>query len=133
MPNQGAEEFRAVKRAREEGGSTGTGRGAAQGEEGSSKRRRGVAFGTGALEETDTFGDMEDYVTAEDGSRRNEEFAYEVASDDEDVPAGCAAARFLSPGALLQPPSCSCAEENRATLARMLDGDAAGISPGFLT
>lgn len=85
--SQGAEEFRAVKRAREDAGST-AGRAAEQ--EAAKKRRGGVAFGTGALEETDTFGYVEDYVTmGEDGRQRNEVFAFEVASDDEDAPAGC--------------------------------------------
>lgn len=45
------------------------------------KRPRKIAFGAGALEETDTFGYMEDYVT-EDGHNL-EAFAYEIASDEE--------------------------------------------------
>lgn len=69
-----------MKRAREEGGGHGAKTGARSG---GAKRARGVAFGTGALEETDTFGYMEDYVTAEGGACK-EGFNFEIASDDED-------------------------------------------------
>lgn len=100
-PFEGAEEFRSHKRqkldnSRAQTGSLGaaaagfSGFGAQrqqQQQQGSGQQRgRGVAFGTGALEETDTLGYMEDYVdTGADGmarkGQRQEIFAYEEASE----------------------------------------------------
>lgn len=74
---QGAEEFRGAKRQRPEGKDQKAGQ--ADGR----KRQRGVAFGTGAAEETDTYGYMEDYVT-HDGQSRGGDFNFEIASDEED-------------------------------------------------
>lgn len=50
------------------------------------KRSRGVAFGSGAADEDDSYGMMEDYV-ADDGERRKG-LLFEVAegSDEEDLP-----------------------------------------------
>jgi G patch domain-containing protein 1 len=61
-PFKGAEEFRAA--AKIGGGRHPTT--AATGNDQNNKRRRGVAFGTGVLDEDDTFGMMEDYVTHDD-------------------------------------------------------------------
>ncbi|KAK9830452.1 hypothetical protein WJX72_011851 [[Myrmecia] bisecta] len=76
-PYKGAEEFRAAKRMREEPVQN---QGAGPG--GALKRSRGPAFGTGALEEDDTYGMMEDYVTAEAGAAQGMHF--EIASDNEE-------------------------------------------------
>eukprot|EP00210_Caulerpa_lentillifera_P000666 g643.t1 len=46
-----------------------------------SKRSRGIAFGVGILEETDTFGEMADYV---DNSLNHERINYYEMSDDSD-------------------------------------------------
>jgi G patch domain-containing protein 1 len=82
-PFEGAEEFRSRKRQKVEAG-----RAAASGQQQQQRQqqqRRGVAFGTGVLEETDTLGYMEDYVDvgpdviARKGQRQ-EVFAYEEAS-----------------------------------------------------
>ena len=71
---QGAEDFRQAKRQKT--GETRT-------EEPSGKKKRGIAFGSGALEDTDTFGYMDDYTS---NDRHNlAAFSYEVASDDEDT------------------------------------------------
>lgn len=92
-PFEGAEEFRSRKRQKleaaraatgsqaGEAGFSGSGRG-----QGSGGRARGVVFGTGALEESDTLGYVEDYVDADadimaSRGRRNEVFAFEEASD----------------------------------------------------
>ena len=50
------------------------------------KRTRGVAFGSGAADEDDSYGMMEDYV-ADDGDRRKG-LLFEIAegSDKEDLP-----------------------------------------------
>lgn len=50
------------------------------------KRTRGVAFGSGAADEDDSYGMMEDYV-ADDGDRRKG-LLFEIAegSDEEDAP-----------------------------------------------
>lgn len=73
---QGAEEFRGAKRQRPEGDQK-------AGQVDGRKKQRGVAFGTGAAEETDTYGYMEDYVT-HDGQSRGGDFNFEIASDEED-------------------------------------------------
>ena len=73
---QGAEEFRGAKRQRPEGDQE-------AGQADGRKKQRGVAFGTGAAEETDTYGYMEDYVT-HDGQSRVGNFNFEIASDEED-------------------------------------------------
>ncbi len=71
---QGAEDFRQAKRQK-----TGT----TKPEEAPGKKKRGIAFGTGALEDTDTFGYMDDYTS---NDRHNlASFSYEVASDEEDT------------------------------------------------
>lgn len=89
---QGAAEFReARKRARE---------GDSSQQQGPRRKQRGVAFGTGALDEDDTMGMMADYVDYSDdirraGGRSKGEFHFEVASEgeeEEDMPAiqpGC--------------------------------------------
>ena len=47
------------------------------------KKKRGIAFGTGALEDTDTFGYMDDYTS---NDRHNlAAFSYEVDLDEEDA------------------------------------------------
>lgn len=69
---QGAEDFRQAKRQK-----TGTTRT----EEPPGTKKRGLAFGTGALEDTDTFGYMDDYISNDRHSLAA--FSYEVASDDE--------------------------------------------------
>jgi G patch domain-containing protein 1 len=106
-PFEGAEEFRSRKRQKLDaaraatgglshhaaaagggggfGGSGGRGRGAAAAG-GGGGRARGIAFGTGALEESDTLGYVEDYIDADadvmaDRGKRNEMFAFEEASD----------------------------------------------------
>lgn len=93
-PFEGAEEFRSRKRQKTEAARAAAGGGQA-GEAGfsgsgrgqrSGSRARGVAFGTGALEESDTLGYVEDYVDADadimaSRGRRNEVFAFEEASD----------------------------------------------------
>lgn len=98
-PFEGAEEFRSRKRQKLEAaraatgglgragdagfGGSGSGRGGGAG--GAGSKQRGVAFGTGALEESDTLGYVEDYVDADADimahkGRRNEMFAFEEAS-----------------------------------------------------
>jgi G patch domain-containing protein 1 len=94
-PFEGAEEFRTRKRQKLEAGrvqaqadiSSGLGFGGQQRQQQQQQQRqREVAFGTGALEETDTMGYMEDYVDhsadvmARKGQRQ-EIFAYEEASE----------------------------------------------------
>ena len=74
---QGAEEFRSAKRQRP--GEVDREAGQAEGK----KRQRGIAFGSGTGEETDTFGYMDDYVT-HDGPPRGGDFNFEIASDEED-------------------------------------------------
>jgi len=52
-------------------------------------KKRGIAFGTGALEDTDTFGYMDDYTS---NDRHNlAAFSYEVDldEDDADIPGRC--------------------------------------------
>ena len=74
MALQGAEDFRQAKRQKT---------GAARPEEAAGKKKRGIAFGTGALEDTDTFGYMDDYTS---NDRHNlSSFSFEVASDEEDT------------------------------------------------
>lgn len=46
---------------------------------GVTKLSKGVAFGTGALEDSDTFGEMEDYV-----ERLHEDFKYDIDSEKSD-------------------------------------------------
>lgn len=82
-PFEGAEEFRSRKRQKVEAG-----RAAASGQQQGrqQQQQRGVAFGTGVLEESDTLGYMEDYVdTGADvmarKGQRQEVFAYEEASE----------------------------------------------------
>ena len=71
--SQGAEDFRQAKRQKT---------GSSQAEDGAGKKRRGIAFGTGALEDTDTFGYMDDYTS---NDRHNlAAFSYEVAPDEDD-------------------------------------------------
>jgi G patch domain-containing protein 1 len=98
-PFEGAEEFRSRKRQKLEAaraatgglgragdagfGGSSSGRGGGAG--GAGSEQRGVAFGTGALEESDTLGYVEDYVDADADimahkGRRNEMFAFEEAS-----------------------------------------------------
>lgn len=70
---QGAEDFRQAKRQNTDGSKP---------EDAPSKKKRGIAFGTGALEDTDTFGYMEDYTSSD---RHNlAAFSYEIASDEDD-------------------------------------------------
>lgn len=76
---QGAEDFRNVKRQRAGGRDKVAEQAAAR------KRARGIAFGTGAAEETDTYGYMEDYVTADDSRDAGGNFSFEIASDEEDT------------------------------------------------
>ena len=75
---QDAEVFRRAK-----GGQESQGKRMAAG----TKRTRGVAFGSGAADEDDSYGMMEDYVVADDGDRRKG-LLYEIAdgSDEEDLP-----------------------------------------------
>lgn len=73
-PFRGAEEFRLAQQRREEAAypnahSSGRGKGgrsAAGGGRGGVIRQRGVAFGTGVMDEDDSFGILEDYVTHDD-------------------------------------------------------------------
>lgn len=101
-PFEGAEEFRNRKRQKldaaraatgglsgqpgDSGFSAGAGGGGRGRGSGGNSRARGVAFGTGALEESDTLGYVEDYVDADADimahkGRRNEVFAFEEGSD----------------------------------------------------
>eukprot|EP00873_Tetraselmis_striata_P037960 jgi/Tetstr1/458224/TSEL_044712.t1 len=73
-PYKDAEDFRALKR---KGGGGDSGSGLP-----STKRRRGVAFGTGVLEEFDTYGEEEDYVTELDSKAD----AYQEIFSEEDEP-----------------------------------------------
>ena len=50
------------------------------------KRTRGVAFGTGAADEDDTYGMMEDYVNSEADPRKGMLFEIAGDSDEEDLP-----------------------------------------------
>jgi hypothetical protein len=87
---QGAEEFRSAKRQRAEDVQK-------PGQSQATKRPRKIAFGAGALEETDTFGYMDDYV-AEDGDQRDT-YAYEIASDEDEpdvLPTGYEDSLFAS-------------------------------------
>lgn len=83
---QGAEEFRAAKRGRD-GWAVG-----AAAPELSTKRARGVAFGSGAADEDDAFGIAEDYA---EGAAAPGAYTFELASDEEDdaPPAGRALGR----------------------------------------
>jgi hypothetical protein len=75
MVVQNAEEFRGAKRERDSSkGDNSEGLRTA-------KRARGVAFGSGVLDEDDVYGIEDDYVTA-DGSHR-EDVNFEIASDEE--------------------------------------------------
>jgi hypothetical protein len=95
-PFEGAEEFRSRKRQKldaaraqtgglgqaGEAGFGGSGRGGGAG----GSRARGVAFGTGAMEQSDTLGYVEDYVDADADimahkGQRKEMFAFEEATD----------------------------------------------------
>jgi G patch domain-containing protein 1 len=104
-PFEGAEEFRSRKRQKQEAsraaagglGAAGGSGGQQRGGSGSSSfggglgvsgsRPRGAAFGTGALEEGDTLGYLDDYVDADaellasHKGQRKEVFAYEEGSD----------------------------------------------------
>lgn len=95
-PFEGAEVFRTCKRQKlasarsaADVGSTlprHAGFGGSGVPEWSGSKARGVAFGTGVLEESDTLGYMEDYVDAEADilgkkEKRNEVFAFEEGSD----------------------------------------------------
>mmetsp|Transcript_8580 Transcript_8580/g.24654 ORF Transcript_8580/g.24654 Transcript_8580/m.24654 type:complete len:930 (-) Transcript_8580:62-2851(-) len=71
-PYKNAEEFRKLKHGREGPGDAAPG-----------KRRRGVAFGTGVLEEFDTYGEEEDYVTEVDG--RVGAYQEIVSEEDEEL------------------------------------------------
>jgi G patch domain-containing protein 1 len=101
-PFEGAEEFRSRKRRKLDAARAATGGMSQQGESGFSGRgrgagtgkARGIAFGTGALEESDTLGYMEDYIDTDADviakkSKRNEVFAFEEASDSGEC-LGCA-------------------------------------------
>ena len=50
------------------------------------KRTRGVAFGTGAADEDDTYGMMEDYVNSEADPRKGMLFEIAGDSDEEHLP-----------------------------------------------
>ena len=50
------------------------------------KRTRGVAFGTGAADEDDSYGMMEDYVSTEADPRKGMLFEIAGDSDEEDLP-----------------------------------------------
>jgi hypothetical protein len=50
------------------------------------KRTRGVAFGSGAADEDDSYGMMEDYVVEETDKRRGLLFEVAEGSDEDDVP-----------------------------------------------
>lgn len=50
------------------------------------KRSRGVAFGSGAADEDDTYGMMEDYVSAEADPRKGMLFEIAGDSDEDDLP-----------------------------------------------
>ncbi|GAB4821314.1 hypothetical protein N2152v2_008360 [Parachlorella kessleri] len=66
---RGAEEFRKAKHERQAAAAGPGGRGQQQqqqDQQGGATRRRGVAFGTGILDEDDAFGIMDDYVTHDD-------------------------------------------------------------------
>lgn len=69
-PFKGAEEFRKAAQQHHQqkygGGGAGGSRMGTADQKNNSKRRRGVAFGSGVLDEDDTFGMMEDYVTHDD-------------------------------------------------------------------
>lgn len=93
-PFEGAEEFRSRKRQKLDAAQTATGGMSQPGEAGfagsgrgrgpGAGKARGIAFGTGALEESDTMGYMEDYVDADviaNKGKRNEMFAFEEATD----------------------------------------------------
>ena len=88
--NQGAEEFRAAKRGRDEGA---PGKGQPRG----AKRARGVAFGSGVADEDGAFGITEDYAG---GDGVPEGYSFELASDEEDdaAPSGCDKTRELHSG-----------------------------------
>jgi len=74
-PYRGAENLRQLKRKQDP---------RALSELGPQKRRRGVAFGTGVLEEFDTYGEEEDYVNEIDSRAE----AYDEVYSEEDEPAG---------------------------------------------
>lgn len=50
------------------------------------KRTRGVAFGSGAADEDDTYGMMEDYISSEADPRKGMLFEIAGDSDEEDLP-----------------------------------------------
>ena len=68
---QGAEDFRAAKRRREE-------------KPGSQRSRQGpgVAFGTGVLDEDDVYGMTDDYVVEPDNKQG---YSFDLQSDEEDA------------------------------------------------
>lgn len=93
-PFEGAEEFRSRKRQKLDAARAATGGLSHTGEQGfggsgsgaAGGKARGIAFGTGAMEESDTLGYMEDYIDADADvmahqGRRNEMFAFEEATD----------------------------------------------------
>ena len=75
LMQQGAEEFRAAKRGRDAPPENKTRPG--------SKRTRGIAFGTGVLDEDDAYGMTQDYVMEAEPKAA---FNFEIASDEEDAP-----------------------------------------------
>ena len=50
------------------------------------KRIRGVAFGSAAADEDDSYGMMEDYVAEDDDKRKGLLFEIAEGSDEEDMP-----------------------------------------------
>lgn len=50
------------------------------------KRTRGVAFGSGAADEDDSYGMMEDYVADDADKRKGLLFEIAEGSDEEDLP-----------------------------------------------
>ena len=78
---QDAEDFRAAKSAK----ASVPGKPHFSGQMPGNKRAHGVAFGSGVLDEDDTYGMMDDYVTTADN---RSEFAFEEAAEDEHVGSG---------------------------------------------
>ncbi len=74
---QDAEVFRKAQESQEPQGKAGiTG----------AKRTRGVAFGTGAADEDDSYGMMEDYAVDDSDKRKGMLFEIADGSDEEDMP-----------------------------------------------
>ena len=74
--SQGAEDFRTAKRQRDEKPSTAR----------PAKQGRGVAFGSGVMDEDDVYGMTDDYVTHA-GAKENYDF--DLHSDEEGGPSRC--------------------------------------------